>query len=98
AHGTVVWLVAAAETLWDRLQADHVTAAGRPNLTARGGLDEVKALLAVREPLYRATADFAIDTEGRSPEAVADAILSACNPGGSTSRPSPGPSGSSSSA
>lgn len=91
AGGPVVWLTATPETLWNRLQDDHTTAARRPNLTAHGGLDEVRTLLAVRNPLYHETADFRFDTEGLSPDAVADAILTACNPGGSTSRRSSGP-------
>ncbi|HJZ57632.1 MAG TPA: shikimate kinase [Gemmataceae bacterium] len=76
--GFVAWLSAPAEAIWDRIRADTTTAARRPNLTVRGGLDEVRTLLAEREPLYRATADFEIATEGLSPDAVADAILSAC--------------------
>lgn len=94
ASGFVAWLVAPPEVLWARIRADPATAARRPNLTARGGPDEVRELLAAREPLYRAAADFAADCAAASPEAVADAILSAwrCS---SNSRPSSGASGSS---
>ena len=94
--GFVVWLTASPETVWERLKRDPTTAARRPNLTATGGLDEVKTLLAAREPLYRETADYRIATDDLSPEAVADAILKAWT-GYSTSRSSSGACPSSSS-
>ena len=90
-RGYVAWLTAAPETVWQRLVTDPLTAARRPNLTASGGIDEVRALLAAREALYRAAADFAVASDTVSPEAVADAILTAWN-GGSTCRPSSGAS------
>ena len=77
ASGFVVWLRVPPETAWVRLQTDPTTAARRPNLTAAGGIDEVRALLAAREPLYRETADLVVDADAPSPEAVAAAILSA---------------------
>jgi len=75
--GFVVWLAAPAELLWDRISIDPTTAARRPNL-AGGGQDEVKALLAVREPLYAATAHATVDAS-RSPEQVAGDILAVWN-------------------
>jgi shikimate kinase len=77
ATGFVVWLQAPAELLWDRISIDPTTAARRPNL-AGGGLDEVRALLAVREPLYAATAHATVDAS-RSPEEVAGDILALWN-------------------
>lgn len=71
-RGVVVWLQAAARTLDERLNRDPTTGQRRPALTALGGLAEIEQMLAVREPLYRDSADVVIDTEGRSPEAVAD--------------------------
>ena len=41
------------------------TAPRRPNLTATGGVDEVRALIAAREPLYRETADFIAEPMAR---------------------------------
>jgi shikimate kinase len=61
ANGKVVWLRAPAETLHKRIQADAETNASRPNLTAAGGVDEVKQLLEVRTPLYEAAADLTLD-------------------------------------
>jgi shikimate kinase len=74
AAGRVVWLTADADTIWTRLKADAATAERRPALTV-GGLAEVKELLRVREPLYRACADWTVDTVGRTPTQVADLIL-----------------------
>ncbi len=73
--GRVVWLTADAPTIWGRLQRDPTTAERRPALTV-DGLAEVEELLRQREPLYRACADLAVDTAGRSPEEVVAAILS----------------------
>jgi shikimate kinase len=70
----VVWLQADAETLWQRIVADSSTAATRPNL-AGGGLDEVRQVLATREPLYREVAHIALDTCGRSPAALAEVLM-----------------------
>jgi shikimate kinase len=72
--GLVVWLTADAATLWHRITADQSTAERRPNLTV-GGLSEVEDLLRQREPLYRACADLAIETDGRTPEAIVADIL-----------------------
>jgi shikimate kinase len=71
--GTVIWLTADAETLWQRLQQDARTAERRPALTV-GGLAEVEELLRQREPWYAACADWTIETAGRTPEEVAAAI------------------------
>ena len=72
--GFVVWLTAPADVIWRRLQADPLTAERRPNL-AQGGLAEIEALLAVREPLYRACADEVVDASQDRPDAVAAAII-----------------------
>ena len=72
--GFVVWLQAPAAILWERIRADTLTAARRPNLTS-GGLAEIVELLAVRERFYREVADAVVDAGAASPEAVTDAIL-----------------------
>jgi shikimate kinase len=77
ASGFVVWLTADAETIWQRLQGDAATRERRPDLTAQGGLEEIRALLAERQPWYRECAHLTVDTAGRSPEDVAEAILAA---------------------
>ena len=86
--GYVAWLTAPPDTVWQRMRSDPTTAARRPNLTT-GGLDEVANLMAARESLYRRTAHGTFPTDGRSPEAVADAILAAWEAtGGPSSSPS----------
>lgn len=76
-RGKIVWLRAAPETLFARIAADPTTAARRPNLTGQGGLDEIRHLLAQREPIYRACADLAIDATADSPENIAQEIAAA---------------------
>jgi shikimate kinase len=73
--GPVIWLTATPTTLAQRLAHDPTTGARRPNLTATGGLAEIEQLLAVRTPMYAECATFAVDTDSRSPEAVAQEIL-----------------------
>lgn len=75
AAGMVVWLVALPETILARMSGDATTAARRPDLTDKGPLAEIVHLLEVREPIYRGTCHLEIDTEGRTPEAIADEIL-----------------------
>jgi shikimate kinase len=72
----VVWLTAPTSVLWQRMQADPTTNERRPNL-AQGGLAEIEALLAVREPLYRECADVIIESAESGPEAIASAIIQA---------------------
>jgi shikimate kinase len=71
----IFWLTASPETLHERIISDAATADRRPNLTAAGGLEEVKRLFAVRESLYRQCADGEIDTENRTAAEVADEIV-----------------------
>ncbi len=73
--GKVVWLQAPPETIHQRMAADHTTQERRPNLTPLGGLEEIITVLSRREPIYRESADFEVDTEGKTPEQVADEIL-----------------------
>jgi RNA polymerase sigma factor (TIGR02999 family) len=75
ASGWTVWLTVDANTLWQRLQHDSNTAERRPVLTV-GGLEEIRELLRLREPLYRSCADVIIDSTHRSPVDVSDEILS----------------------
>ncbi len=73
--GKVVWLTARPETIWSRMSADASTAARRPSLTDKNPWDEIVALLAVREPIYRETADLVIDTETATAEQIAAEIV-----------------------
>jgi shikimate kinase len=78
--GAVIWLAASPETCLARIAADTATAARRPKLTTRDSLDEIRHLLAQREPLYRECASLIVDTEGKTPDAVATEVLAALNP------------------
>ncbi|HUY89657.1 MAG TPA: shikimate kinase [Pirellulales bacterium] len=71
----VVWLRAAVETILGRVAQDATTAGRRPNLTTAGGAAEVIELLREREPLYRQCAEIEIDTEGKTPPAIAVEII-----------------------
>jgi shikimate kinase len=70
----VVWLAAPADVIRRRLAADPLTAARRPALAGRDPMDEVADAVAVREPLYRESADVMFDTGSVAPKAVAAAI------------------------
>lgn len=77
--GTVVWLQAKPETIWERMCSDTTTQERRPNLTDRGGLAEIVDVLSSREPVYSAVADFTVQTEGKTVELVAEEILGRLN-------------------
>jgi shikimate kinase len=79
-RGRVIWLQASPEVIWSRLQQDVSTAERRPNL-AQGGLQEVKDLLAQRQPLYEALADESFDTLRHTPEEIAEQIARRGAPG-----------------
>jgi shikimate kinase len=68
----VVYLKCDPEELYKRITADPESAAARPDLTATGGLDEVKNLLAAREPTYRAAMTAELDVTHLSPQ---DAVV-----------------------
>ncbi|PQO42721.1 shikimate kinase [Blastopirellula marina] len=70
-----IWLTASPEVIARRLALDDTTEARRPSLTGKSPLEEIEEVLNARLPLYKQCADVTIETEGKSPEAVADAIL-----------------------
>jgi shikimate kinase len=71
----VVWLAASPETIHRRLGSDPVTASQRPNLTTKGGIQEIVDVLAQRDSLYRECAEVRVDTESKTVSQVADEIL-----------------------
>ena len=75
AAGRVVWLTAAPETIWHRLQTDPKTAAERPNLTEGGGIAEVRKVLQERRAAYQAACHHEIATDECSPGESAARIL-----------------------
>jgi shikimate kinase len=78
-HGRFVWLRATAETIHDRMRNDATTAARRPSLTGLSELDEIRTLLAKREPIYAALAELTIDTESKSIAEFANEIIATWN-------------------
>jgi shikimate kinase len=65
----VIYLRCDPEVLLTRIRSDHATAAARPNLTALGGgLEEIKALLSVREPVYRSAMTGELDVTHLTPD------------------------------
>ena len=71
----VVWLKASIKSIEGRLAGDQTTAQRRPNLTNHGGRNEIEALLAQREPIYRACATLEVDTDDRTPAEIAEHIV-----------------------
>jgi shikimate kinase len=72
---SIVWLDASPEAILARLA--HTPRGKRPALTDRPIDEEVRMLLADREPWYRALAHVRIATDGLRPDQVADAVLEA---------------------
>lgn len=72
----VVYLTAPAATLRERLRADAEGRPNRPSLTGADPLDEIDAVLAARDPLYRSLADLTLDVSALPPDLVSDAIIS----------------------
>jgi shikimate kinase len=72
--GVCVWLTASADSIVRRISADTASASQRPALTPFSQVDEVRNLLAIREPIYRGVSDWQIDTESGSPPEIAARI------------------------
>ena len=73
---TCIYLWASVDTLAARLAPE---AAGRPLLRGAPDLRErIAALLAGREDVYASTAHVTVDTDGLSPEQIADEIVISC--------------------
>ncbi|MDV6031998.1 MAG: shikimate kinase [Phycisphaera sp. RhM] len=73
--GVCIWLTASPEVIAGRLAADQTTGQRRPALTELSPVDEIRELLARREPLYRQVADLTLVGDAKSPEQLArDAV------------------------
>ena len=71
--GTVVYLRARLEHLWERTRHDT----SRPLLSTPDPRGTLEALLAEREPLYREAAHVVVDTGSQGTQAVVGRIVSA---------------------
>jgi shikimate dehydrogenase len=69
-NGLLVWLTASTDTLLQRVGEDDQ----RPSLTGKSQREDLEITLAERQPLYQRAADITIDTENKTPEAVAELI------------------------
>ncbi len=75
--GSVIWLVASADTIRKRIENDANSGKDRPSLSGATLDREVRETLAEREPLYRQSADIRVNTEKLSPEHLAALIFRA---------------------
>lgn len=75
ATSLVVWLTASRDTIRQRLLNDTQTAAQRPTLTGSDPYAEITTVLQEREPLYRASCHFAVDTTALGLEEIVAQIL-----------------------
>ena len=73
AHGTVVYLRARLDGLWERTRHD----ATRPLLQTPDPRATLAAILAVREPLYREVAHVTVDTGAQSASTLVTRVLAA---------------------
>lgn len=76
AAGLCFFLDAPPSELYRRIAADTRSTVARPALTDLPGLAEMERLAAERRALYESVAHYAIGTLGRSPQEVADEIVS----------------------
>lgn len=64
-----IYLHCEAEELHRRIEADPASGATRPSLTSfGGGVEEVRTMLAEREPVYRAVADHVLNVTHLKPD------------------------------
>ena len=71
--GKVVYLRTSPETVYDRLKGDDT----RPLLKSDDPLTRIKELQDERGKIYEEAADIIVDTDGKSPEEVANEIIAA---------------------
>jgi shikimate kinase len=76
-YGPVVWLTADPDILCQRILADSASGGLRPSLSGIGVCEEVREILALRDPLYRETADIIVDTGKLSVPEVLELIVTA---------------------
>lgn len=70
-YGTVCWLTAAPETIYERVKNDT----NRPLLVGRNSPEGIAAFLQERLPLYEAAAEVRVATDGRSVDDICADIL-----------------------
>ncbi len=71
AHGTVVYLRADPQRLYERVRHDR----NRPLLATADPLAKLRELYAERDPLYREVADLVVETGAQNPQLLARRLL-----------------------
>jgi shikimate kinase len=74
-NGFVIWLKADINTLKERMKKEQESGVLRPSLTGKDPVEEVKAVLDLRNPLYEAAGDLVIETDDISAEEIAECII-----------------------
>lgn len=69
--GRLIWLKASLDAILERIGEDS----SRPSLTGKPLREDMETVLAERAPIYQLAADFAVETDGKTPDAVAGEIL-----------------------
>jgi shikimate kinase len=75
ASGWVVWLQAGTTTLHERMTRDEESGFARPGLTGGSPIGEIEEILSQRTPLYAKACDDVVNTDQKSPRAVAREIM-----------------------
>lgn len=73
--GTVVYLKAAPETIYDRVKGDTT----RPLLKCENPMKRIQEMLAVRGPFYEEGAMFIVEVDKRNQSEVASEIMAKCS-------------------
>jgi shikimate kinase len=79
ASGHCVWLQGTPELLHQRILSDQTTQSRRPNLSQRGGFEEVADVLRVRTPIYQRLAEKTVAIDCRPPDELANEIVDWAN-------------------
>jgi shikimate kinase len=72
--GWTVWLRCSTDVLAARLYKDQITGRSRPSLTGGDVVSEIEQVMRVREPIYRASADWDVDVGVLEAEEVSERI------------------------
>lgn len=73
--GWTVWLKAEVPTLLKRMRADLLTRENRPSLSELDWEEETRKVLEQRTPMYQATADRILNTDGKTIAEVVEALV-----------------------
>jgi shikimate kinase len=75
-NGFIIWLKADLQVLLQRMAKDPRTATGRPSLTGKGALEELREVLAYRENFYEQASQVQVDTSLLEVDGVVNNVLS----------------------